>query len=160
MNPAQWRDADSLFVFGSLMDSAVLELVCGMSLSDLEIAPATVRGYRQCEVVEESYPVLVGCEASCTTGLLVQRLTINALQRILFFEGEEYSLQPIDAVTGHEVKHAFYFRDTGTYTVRDSMWDFDQWSRLHKTSFIEASRDYMALFGKMSVAEADAYWGR
>ncbi|MEM7257647.1 MAG: gamma-glutamylcyclotransferase family protein [Pseudomonadota bacterium] len=159
MTTTDWCDNDSLFVFGSLMDPDVLALVSGMALSDLTLATASVQGYRQGEVEEESYPVLVACESAQTSGLLIKGLSDTALARILFFEGEEYRLQKIEATLDNgEAVAAFYFCDTGAYTVRDAMWDFDQWQQIHKPSFIEASRQYMALFGSMSAAEADAHW--
>ncbi len=159
MNSANWSELDALFVFGSLMDPQVLELVSGMPLTELVVTPATVQGYRQGVVAEENYPVLVACESSETSGLLIKGLSSTALERILFFEGEEYALQPIDVrVPGEESAQAFYFRDTGVYTVRENKWDFDQWTRLHKASFIDVSRQYMALFGNMTAAEADAHW--
>lgn len=159
MNTDQWLAADCLFVFGSLMDPDVLELVSGMPVSALQVSSATVHGYRQCEVAEESYPVLVGCESSRADGLLLHGLTVDALKRILFFEGEEYSLQPINAVTDANcIQQAHYFRDTGVYTVRETMWDFEQWRRIHKPSFLKVSSEYMNLYGTMSAAEADEYW--
>lgn len=159
MTMSNWCSDDSLFVFGSLMDPQVLSLVSGMSESALELVPATVQGYRQGEVVEESYPVLVACKSAQTEGLLINGLSSLALQRILFFEGDEYQLQPIDTVTasGQPVA-AHYFCDAGVYTVRDTSWDFALWQQIHKASFIEASRQYMALFGTMTAAQADAHW--
>lgn len=159
MNPAQWCDADCLFVFGSLMDTDVLSVVSGIPLSELKLTSATVFGYQQRELVEESYPVLVVCESARASGKLIQGLTVDALQRILFFEGEEYRLQPIDTVTDRSyLQSAFYFRDTGAYTVRQNVWDFERWARLHKPPFLDASREYMNLYGTMTAAEADAYW--
>ncbi len=141
------------------MDTDVLELVGGIPIAELQLRSAIVQDYRQCEVVEESYPVLVPSEASTTTGVLISGLDVKALERILFFEGEEYQLQHLDTVTdaGEQVS-AYYFCDKGAYTVQSRKWDFDQWVLVHKASFIDASRQYMALFGKMSAAEADDHW--
>ena len=160
-NPADWTADDCLFVFGSLMDRDVLSLVAGMEVSTLELQAATVSGYQQAEVAEESYPVLVESAGSGCNGLLIYGLTRIALDRILFFEGEEYLLSPISAhpkETGNQAVNAFYFRDAGVYSVLENAWSFETWQAEHKESFLVASREYMALFGSMTAAEADAYW--
>jgi hypothetical protein len=157
--PADWTGGDSLFVFGSLMDRDVLGLVSGIDADNLMLTPATAYGQKQCEVVEESYPVLVADEAASCSGLLISQLTPLALQRIMFFEGEEYFLAPVSvSAHGGSVVNAWYFRDAGVYTVRGTAWDFAAWQNTHKTSFMQASSEYMALFGTMTSAEADAHW--
>jgi len=176
MNSALWETGDRLFVFGSLMDSDVLQLVTDMSIADLSIEKAAAMGYRQCEVSEESYPVLVVDDTSVCHGLLIGGLTPLALQRVLFFEGEEYALKPIRLLGGNRVSenlcgeptavdtvsdrsvNAYYFSDTGEYTVRAESWDYDNWQQHHKSSFVVASASYMRLFGQMTAAEADAHW--
>ncbi len=159
--PALWTGDDCLFVFGSLMDRDVLSLVSGMDASSLVLQPGTLHGYQQSEVVEECYPVLVANESSSCNGLLIQNLTPLALERILFFEGEEYFLAPVTVVPqagqATSVK-AYYFRDAGVYTVRAEPWNFEAWQTEHKASFMVASEQYMALFGTMTAAEADAHW--
>jgi gamma-glutamylcyclotransferase (GGCT)/AIG2-like uncharacterized protein YtfP len=160
MNSLQWCDNDHLFVFGSLMDEDVLALVTAMASSDLQTVAGTVNGYKQCEVEEESYPVLVPCEGAVTDGVLVSGLTVQAIERVLFFEGEEYRLQSVEVLAGEgqSVVPAYYFCDTGAYTVRPDAWDFAHWRDFHKPAFIESSRAYMSLFGTMTAAEADVHW--
>jgi len=158
------------------MDSDVLELVSGMSIGDLSIQNATAAGYRQCEVSEESYPVLVADDSAKCNGLLIGGLTTLAIERVLFFEGEEYALKPIAVLGANEPDgranvvaadaggnndahcNAYYFSDNGTYTVRAESWDYADWQRHHKSSFVDASTSYMELFGQMTAAEADAHW--
>ena len=159
--PADWTAGDCLFVFGSLMDHDVLSLVAGMDMRSLKLQAATVSGYRQAAVAEESYPVLVESAGSGCNGLLIYGLTPVALERILFFEGEEYSLSPISVLPEDSVNgpvDAFYFRDAGVYSVQANAWSFETWQAEHKESFLVASREYMALFGSMTAAEADAHW--
>ena len=156
---ADWTGGDSLFVFGSLMDRDVLGLVSGIDADNLLLTPATVYGQQQREVVEACYPVLVPDETASCSGLLISQLTALALQRIMFFEGEEYFLAPL-AVSAHggSVVNAWYFCDAGVYSVRPTAWDFAAWQNTHKTSFMQASTAYMALFGTMTAAEADVHW--
>lgn len=160
-NPSQWAPGNCLFVFGSLMDHDVLELVSDMPIATLSIREAEVEGFRQCEVREESYPVLVADKSAKCRGLLVGGLTTVAVERILFFEGDEYTLEPITVSVENadeEITGVYYFSDTGAYTVRAESWNFDHWQQHHKSPFIAASAAYMNLFGQMSAAEADARW--
>jgi hypothetical protein len=162
MNTSQWKAGDSLFVFGSLMDRQVLELVSGLSAKMLSMQDATARGFRQCEVVEESYPVLVADDTEDCRGLLIGGLTPQALDRILFFEGDEYQLEPVNVVREErgmdKIEPAYYFRDTGGYSVKSESWDYDKWRSQHKRAFLTVTADYMKLYGQMTATEADAHW--
>lgn len=163
--PTDWKADDSLFVFGSLMDPDVLALVSGMPIDAPQMQASTASGFRQCEVSEESYPVLVADQSAQCHGLLISGLTCEALQRILFFEGDEYTLESIQVHResapdnrSHQSVNAWYFHDTGAYTIRPESWDFGHWQSHHKASFLEGTKKYMQLFGQMSATEADAYW--
>ena len=163
--PTDWKADDSLFVFGSLMDPDVLSLVSGMLIDTLHMQASTASGFRQCEVSEESYPVLVADHNTQCHGLLINGLTCEALERILFFEGDEYTLESIQVQreTAPDTRspylvNAWYFRDTGAYTINPGSWDFGNWQSHHKVSFMQGTKKYMQLFGQMSATEADAYW--
>lgn len=157
MNSADWRD-ELLFVFGSLMDSAVLTIVSGCQPDRLAVSVASARGFKQCEVAEESCPVLVPSTGATCNGHLIAGLDAAAIDRIYFYEGDEYSLCPISVSVADQPKSAFYFRDTGIYTVRDTEWDFEHWQKTHKQAFLSATHDYMKLYGTMSATEADVHW--
>jgi len=148
-----------LFCFGSLMDATVLEIVSGQPADELTMHSATATGYAQREVAEESYPVLIQRADSSAYGLAIYGLTDLAMQRILFFEGEEYQLADINIeLENGELCSAQYFDDTGSYSVRNTSWNIEHWRELHRTEFIKQIQPYMELFGKMTAAEADEYW--
>jgi len=149
----------SLFVFGSLMDADILHIVSGMASNRLTIQKATLAGFRQCEVIEECYPVLVENPGSITRGLIIDGLTEQAMTRIHFFEGDEYRLQSIEVSTTFDEKiDARFFSHTGAYSVKDTSWNFQQWLDEQKDEFVVRTQNYMKLFGTMNATEADQYW--
>ena len=154
------------------MDPDILTLVSGMSLPDLTIDNTLVRGYAQREVAEESYPVLIEVAGASCEGLLINGLTDTAMQRIHFYEGEEYQLSDIDVelmtaasqtnvdspLNGAAIRQACYYREAGAYTTLAQSWSFSRWVAEEKTAFLPRVADYMSLFGTMTMAEADAFW--
>jgi len=148
-----------LFVFGSLMDQDVLRIVSNMEDHQLSHTEGHATGYRQQEVIGESYPVLMPDATKQTRGLLINGLNEIAMQRIHFFEGDEYALAEIGISTTDNANiSANYYRDTGVYEILETGWDFQQWQRTHKVSFLKRCENYMQLFGTMSATEADRYW--
>ena len=148
-----------LFAFGTLMDPDVLALVRGAPLGDLGTEPARVDGRARRWVVDDHYPVLVEVPGEHVNGLLVRGLDDRAIERIRFFEGEEFALAPIvvrDA-RGAPVD-AEYFADTGRKAIADTPWSLEGWQADTKPDTLPRVRRYMACFGTMSVAEADAHW--
>lgn len=148
-----------LFSFGTLMDADILATVSGQPLSALHCEAAGVSGYAQREVVGQDFPVLVEDARATTTGVIISGLNELALDRILFFEGDEYRLQDIDvqSESGQTVA-CQYFTDTAVYDVRDTPWDFDAWQMREKADFLIRTRNFMTLYGRMSATDADAFW--
>lgn len=156
-----------LFVFGTLMDEDVLRWVTGMSLSELELQPAVVKGFQRRQVKGECFPLLVPSEQGKVSGLLISGLTQLALQRAQFFEGEQYQLTHIIA-EGMPDSHsrilkegelsAQYFADTQMYDIEDCDWSIQSWRDSEKHDFLSRLSNYMNYFGLLSAAEADKHW--
>ncbi|MEO0618861.1 MAG: gamma-glutamylcyclotransferase family protein [Pseudomonadota bacterium] len=148
-----------MFFFGTLMDLDVLEIVSGQSRAQLTCAPASAEGVVQRNVIGQDFPVLVDAPGAHMTGRIVYGLTETARDRILFYEGEEYRVCDITVRTADGGKVAcHYFADNAVYEISDVPWDFDAWQRTQKTEFLSRARRFMALYGTMSAAAADAYW--
>ena len=161
------QEVRPLFVFGTLMDADVLQLVCGMNLSELTLQPAVANGFKRRTVLGESFPVLVDAKGESVSGVLVCGLSQRALQRAQFFEGEEYVLKPIH-VEGSPESHssqqrvgeleAVFFADNAVYACEDKDWSIQHWQGQDKAEFLPRLACYMSLFGSMSAAEADQHW--
>jgi len=155
-----------LFVFGTLMDDEVLAAVSGMSLSDLQLNPAVATGFMRRLVLGESFPVLVPTADEKVSGLLIEGLSQEALDRCSFFEGDEYRLQDLQVerlpdshshlISG--VVDAVYFADTDIYELDAKDWSIERWRIDDKPDFIPRLNHYMSFFGKLSTTEADKHW--
>ena len=149
-----------LFAFGTLMDPDVLALVCDVPVGRFQTEPARAENSARRWVVDDHFPVLVAAAGESLDGLLVHGLGETALARIGFFEGEEFVLEPIRVRrrANDEPVDAWHFAHTGVLDVADTAWDLADWQSSTKPDALPRMRRYMACFGRMSVAEADAYW--
>lgn len=153
------KSSKALFSFGTLMDTELLELVCEQAVSTLQIEPAEVRDHVRRWVIDDHYPVLVPEPGSHTQGLIIRGLSEIAMDRIVFFEGEEFTVQPIEVVReSGELEGVEYFADNHRKNISDTDWSLPEWQRTTKPDTLQRVVVYMACYGKMSPAEADAYW--
>ena len=141
------------------MDAELLALVCGHSLDTLIREPAVVEDHVPLWVMGDDYPVLVARENSQTQGIIIRGLSAGDLDRIIFFEGGEFSVQHIDVVnTYNAIERVPYFASTDTLGVSENVWQLDQWQRTTKADTMPRVVRYMQCYGKLSIDEADAYW--
>lgn len=151
--------ACALFAFGTLMDTEVLQLVSGQPLDHLRLEPATVADHARRWVADDHYPVLIACPGTCTQGLIIRDLGQEAMNRIIFFEGDEFTLREIqvERSDGQE-EQVCYFADNRRKLVSDQEWQLAHWQRTTKPDTLPRVVRYMRCYGMMSIAEADAHW--
>jgi len=150
--------APRLFVFGTLRDVHVLALVLGRDAGQVSSRAAWLDHHDTVMLPEETYPVLEHRSGVRVRG---QLLTLDAgdLERIAFFEGEEYGFDAATVVTGEGVlERAILCGDRSTRRGPRHPWSLEQWQRRHKEGFLAMARTYMTLFGSMTIEEADAVW--
>ena len=140
------------------MDDAVLELVSGQPRGELRVEHVVLRDHVQREVIGESFPVLLAQPGGRASGTLIFGLSGTAMQRILFFEGEEYALGALEVEFDGQVVAACHFRDANTYRTGSTIWDLASWQTQARAEFLPRARRYMALYGTMSKRDADAHW--
>ena len=141
------------------MDEDVLMCVTNLDLQSLIIEPAAIVGYAQRNVIGEDFPVLVPDSSQTTQGVLINGLNQKALDRVLFYEGDEYYLAEAAAVLSDKTQlPASVFHSTGIYETAAEVWDFSLWQQREKTEFLPRVKRYMQLFGKMTATDADQYW--
>lgn len=148
-----------LFSFGTLMDTDLLPLVCEQAVDTLTLEKAIVPDHTRRWVLDDAYPVLVPDKGRDTEGLIIRGLNQNAVERIIFFEGEEFELTPIDVrhLSG-QWERVQFFADTHRKEISDTEWTLEGWQHSIKADTMPRVVRYMQCFGKMSRAEADAYW--
>ena len=151
--------ATNLFSFGTLMDADLLQLVCGHDTSSIVREPAVVSDYVPLWVRDDHYPVLVARPGANTSGIILRNLSPQALDRIVFFEGGEFTVQQIDVTSASGiVERVPYFADNVHQGVSDVVWRLEHWQQTTKPDTLPRVERYMQCYGKMSVDEADAYW--
>lgn len=148
-----------LFSFGTLMDAELLELVSGQSISSLVREPVVVHDHVPLWVKDDHYPVLVSRDRANTEGLIIRGLEQEALDRIIFFEGGEFSVQSIEVTNACGITESVqYFADNDHKEISDFIWRLELWQQTTKPDTMPRVERYMQCYGKMSVLEADAFW--
>lgn len=152
-------DTKSLFVFGTMRDRDVLELVLGRALAPERYRAATIEGYRITLVPDERYPTLVKAPGQHAHGEVVHGLDGTDLDRVLFFESDEYALNPCRVlVEGHTEIEALFCDDLALDPRAVEPWSLEDWQAEHKKGFLEIARRFMSFYGRGSRDEAEALW--
>lgn len=132
-----------LFVYGTLCDAELFEIVAGAPMSRFRPAPAYARGVRALLAVTESAPIIKR-GGGVTQGILLSRLTISAWRRICFYEEDDYRLGQICARL-----HSGFFVTAGAFwpcrNTRASHrpWSHRAWERFHKKHALIAASRFM-----------------
>lgn len=152
----------AMFLFGSLMDRDLLEVVIERPSDHIRQESAVVHGFRRRRAEDEVFPILIpqpddlGGD-SVVDGQLMSGLTNADLDRILFFEGEGYALRPLPilAAAGESVTEAprrrrttaRAFLSTGLHRDSGEAWRFDHWVANEKPLALMLAEELMAHYG-------------
>lgn len=147
-----------LFFFGTLMDRDLLSVVLSRPADGLHLAHAQVSGFVRRQTAEEAFPILVPQADGQVDGVVAGGIGYGDIDRLLFFEGGEYTLAELVVTTDHGRSDAHLFASTGRLTATDQPWSFNAWQTLHKGLALVEAEMLMALYGTMSLAAADAQW--
>ena len=150
-----------LFVYGSMRDEDVRALVLGREPPAIRTEPAWMPGVAAVRVPGESYPYLVSSDGAPAPGELVHGLGEEDLDRILFFEGDEYGFAEsvVERAGGQRVA-AMHFGGVAIPEGPIVPWSLERWQAREKPRFLSMTREYMALWGRATQAQAEALWQR
>ena len=150
-----------LFVYGTMRDEDVRPLVLGCAPSAVRAEPAWMPGAAAALVPGESYPYLVSVDGARVAGELIHGLDERCLDRILFFEGEEYAFVEcvVERASGERVA-AMHFGGRAIPEAPVVMWSLKQWQAQEKSRFLSMTREYMALWRRSTRVQAEAQWQR
>ena len=150
-----------LFVYGSMRDVEVRSLVLGRAPPALRTEPAWMPGAATAVVPGESYPYLVSVEGARACGELVHGLDGRCLDRIVFFEGDEYAFVECEVErAGGERVAAMHFGGVAIAQAPVTAWSLQRWQAREKPAFLSMTREYMALWPRATRAQAEAVWQR
>ncbi len=149
----------ALFTFGTLMDPDVLGIVSQQDLTTLVRETARVDNHVRRWVLDDHYPVLVASPGNHTRGLIIRGLQDEAMSRIEFFEGDEFTLRTLSVENARgQLEEVCYFADNERHSISDEEWLLEQWQASTKPATLPRVERYMSCYGKMTTTEADAYW--
>jgi len=140
-----------LFVYGTLCDDDVLRIVLGHDLPVHCRYLAALQDHECRMLHDERYPVLVSSPGSRVAGRVLM-LGEADMQRICFFEGDEYTFEParvVNEVTNQLQEVELCAARLTTPGLRHP-WSLRGWQREYKAEFVEHVHAYMALYDTAS----------
>ena len=150
-----------LFVYGSMRDADVRALVLGPGCPEVRAEPAWMPGAAAALVPGESYPYLVSVEGARAPGEVLHGLDETCLDRIHFFEGDEYAFaECVIERAGGERIGAMHFGGVAIPQAPVVAWSLERWQANEKVQFLSMTREYMAGWRRATRAEAEALWQR
>ncbi|MEX0808394.1 MAG: gamma-glutamylcyclotransferase family protein [Dongiaceae bacterium] len=147
-----------LFFFGSLMDSDLLSVVLDRPLDGVASRPARLLGFDRRRARGESFPVIVRQPGGAVDGSLVDGLSWGDLDRVQYFEGEDYRLRPFPVAADDTRIEAHMFIATEKLRPDEASWDFERWRLEEKPFALAVAVELMASYGTLSAAEIGPHW--
>lgn len=138
-----------LFVYGTLRDRELLEVVSGRDALSLGTRPAELPDHAVLRVRDEDYPMLVPRPGARARGLLVDGLDHDALARLCFYEGAHlYALTRCSVVCDGAAVAAEAFFPLEEDFADAGPWHLDAWRLSDRGLAAEAAREVMAWYGR------------
>ena len=151
----------NLFVFGSLMDAEVLEIVLGRQLASQNRQAAYLNHYQRLCVVNECYPGLRQAPGKCVQGCLLSDLSPFDVDRVCYFEGEEFSLAECEVVLHNQkTAGALMFQLEANTQLTQVEWSLLSWQRSDKAIFMQMAKRWMQGYGVADFKTAQQLWAQ
>ncbi|KAL1205406.1 AIG2-like protein B [Cardamine amara subsp. amara] len=133
----------NIFVYGSFQEPEILNVMLNRIP---EIAPATLPGFKRFRLKGRLYPCVVPSETGEVHGKIIMGLTADELEKIDWVEGNEYERVTVGVVRNDNSEKMSV--KTYIWINKDDPdiggeWDFEEWKRLHKKTFLETIKEIM-----------------
>lgn len=143
------------------MDRELLEAVLGRDASDLKFTPGWLKGFVAEIAANYSFPTMVEHRSGRVDGLVVEHLTAADVERIAYFEDEEYAPTVADIATADTEVAAHIYVATARLKSSGKTWSFDHWGRHDKPLLLAITRKVMSEhYCVTPMSEIDAVWHR
>jgi len=130
-----------VFVYGTLLDRDLLELVCEQPVDGLRSEFASMPGFEPRYVHHKVFPVLVEAPAANAYGEVIE-FDQTLLQRLICYETADFALTDVVVrLTNGTDFNCYYFANVGFAHITDRPWTLDQWQRQHKGSWMTMLRN-------------------
>lgn len=147
-----------LFIYGSLLDKDILSAVLGRTVDPDMVCPARLADFATHTYPNESFPLLKPSPGNFARGEVIYGMSQTDFDRINFYEGDEYGFGELEVELADGSLITATFNRSEPLEVNTPEWNLTCWQRDEKPTFIIMCQRYMALYGTMSIDEADAVW--
>jgi len=139
----------NIFIFGTLMDEALLEIVLGRKV---KLFPATLKDYGVFKVLDADYPVMVKSVGLVSNGIILNDLTKVDILRTDFYEHIfDYFLQPIQVLSEDILIDTQVYMPNKAIPRLEELWNLSYWQDASGKSMHNFAEKVMAKFGELSV---------
>jgi hypothetical protein len=139
----------NIFIFGTLMDEALLEIVLGRKV---KLFPATLKDYGVFKVLDADYPVMVKSVGLVSNGIILTDLTKVDILRTDFYEHIfDYFLQPIQVLSEDILIDTQVYMPNKAIPRLEELWNLSYWQDASGKSMHNFAEKVMAKFGELSV---------
>lgn len=144
------------FFFGSLRHIPLLEIVLGRDVAGSDVHADCLANAEIRWAGADPFPLILRGQGDGAPGVRVANISADEAARLDFFEGDdEYDLAQVTLASGHSAQCYVAGPKLGS---AGPLWSFEDWRNDWAEFSCLAAQEYMALFGQMPEARADAMW--
>lgn len=149
----------AFFFFGTLRDVDIFRVVIGRPMAAFATAAATLDDHAVERLDDWPYPRLVARDGAVAQGLLVDGFTSTEIDRMCFFESEEYEVRRCEVQTATGRRGVACFMADERMKSSGLPWNFDEWRALAKDQALAETDICMSeYYGHVSRHDLDLHW--
>jgi hypothetical protein len=141
----------NIFIFGTLMDKALLEIVLGRKV---ELVSATLKDYGVFKVMDADYPVMIKSVGLVANGIILNELTKMDILRTDFYEHIfDYFLKPVQVLSQEVLIDTQVYMPSKLIPRLEEPWSLKDWQEVSGERTHCFAKKVMTNFGVLSVDE-------
>ncbi|MAR19060.1 MAG: hypothetical protein CML44_06785 [Rhodobacteraceae bacterium] len=141
----------NIFIFGTLMDKALLEIVLGRKV---ELVSATLKDYGVFKVMDADYPVMIKSVGLVANGIILNELTKMDILRTDFYEHIfDYFLKPVQVLSKEVLIDTQVYMPSKLIPRLEEPWSLKDWQEVSGERTHGFAKKVMTKFGVLSVDE-------
>jgi len=141
----------NIFIFGTLMDKALLEIVLGRKV---ELVSATLKDYGVFRVMDADYPVMIKSVGLVANGIILNELTKMDILRTDFYEHIfDYFLKPVQVLSKEVLIDTQVYMPSKMIPRLEEPWSLKDWQEVSGERTHGFAKKVMTKFGVLSVDE-------
>ena len=141
----------NIFIFGTLMDKALLEIVLGRKV---ELVSATLKDYGVFKVMDADYPVMIKSVGLVANGIILNELTKMDILRTDFYEHIfDYFLKPVQVLSQEVLIDTQVYMPSKMIPRLEEPWSLKDWQEVSGERTHGFAKKVMTNFGVLSVDE-------